>query len=102
MNGIRFCDIPWKLSSEDPLQAKTVNTWPEASNQLAPFFALGVDAHRLYPLLEHLKENPTENVFGSTGILSMNEQNVVQRSLTWARFQNGQVNTIPMTFSEGE
>ena len=102
MNGIRFCDIPWKLSSEDPLQVKTVNTWPEASNQLAPFFALGVDAHRLYPLLEHLKENPTENVFGSTGILSVNEQNVVQRSLTWARFQNGQVNTIPMTFSEGE
>ena len=98
MNGVRFCDIPWKLTSDDPLQLATIETWPEAGQQLAPFFALGVDAHRLYPRLDQLKEDDRERIFGSTGILSLNDRNIVQRSLMWAQFKDGEISSVPMLF----
>ena len=41
MNGIRFCDIPWKLTNDDSTQQLIVETWPGANSQLSPFYALG-------------------------------------------------------------
>ena len=98
MNGIRFCDIPWKLATEDRTRQLIVDTWSGASSQLSPFYALGVDVHRLYPRLQQLKELPEEKIFGLTGILTLNEDNIVNRSLMWAQFRDGKVSTIPMIF----
>ena len=102
MNGIRFCDIPWKLSSDDPVQVMITSAWPQADQQLAPFYALGVDAHRLYPRLEQLKKNKHQRIFGSTGVLSLSEQNVVKRSLMWAQFRDGKIDSIPMVFNQDD
>lgn len=98
MNGIRFCDIPWKLTSDDAIQKLITAAWPGDADQLAAFYALGVDVHRLYPRLQQLKEHEHERIFGSTGILSLNENNVVIRSLRWAQFRDGEVNSLPMIF----
>jgi outer membrane PBP1 activator LpoA protein len=100
MNGIRFCDIPWKLSEGDPIQALITDLWPDAAAQLAPFFALGVDVHRLYPRLQQLKEHDKERVFGSTGVLALNQNNVVTRSLMWGQFREGRVNAVPLILTE--
>lgn len=101
MNGIRFCDIPWKLTSDDSTQRLITQTWSAATTQLASFYALGVDVHRLYPRLQQLKEFPNERIFGSTGILTLNEDNVVNRTLMWAQFKNGEVRSVPMIFDAG-
>ncbi|MBT4160001.1 MAG: penicillin-binding protein activator, partial [Gammaproteobacteria bacterium] len=101
MNGIRFCDIPWKLTNDDDIQKLIAETWPDTPLQLAPFFALGVDVHRLYPRLQQLKEYEHERIFGSTGILSLNENNVVNRTLMWAQFRDGEVSSVPMIFETG-
>ncbi len=101
MNGIRFCDIPWKLTNDDSTQRLITQTWSAATTQLASFYALGVDVHRLYPRLQQLKEFPNERIFGSTGILSLNEDNVVHRTLMWAQFKNGEVRSVPMIFDAG-
>ncbi len=98
MNGIRFCDIPWKLTNDDSTKQLIVDTWSGASSQLAPFYALGVDVHRLYPRLQQLKKFPEEKIFGATGILTLNKDNIVNRSLMWAQFRDGKVSTIPMIF----
>ena len=98
LNGIRFCDIPWKLTSDDDVQQLISATWDSASSQLAPFYALGVDVHRLYPRLQQLKDYPNERVFGSTGMLALNEDNVITRTLMWAQFQEGEVRAVPMIF----
>lgn len=98
MNGIRFCDIPWKLTSDDSTQKQIVDTWSGASSQLSPFYALGVDVHRLYPRLQQLKEFPEEKIFGATGILNLDKDNVVKRTLMWAQFRDGKVSAIPMMF----
>jgi hypothetical protein len=96
MNGIRFCDMPWKLTQNDTIKQLIIDSWTGAGNRLAPFYALGVDAHRLYPRLQQLKEYPEEKIFGATGILTLNRDNVVNRALTWAQFQGGKVSTLPI------
>ena len=98
MNGIRFCDIPWKLTKNDSTKQLIVDSWSGSSSQLAPFYALGVDAHRLYPRLQQLRKFPQEKIFGATGILTLNKDNIVNRSLMWAQFEGGKVSTLPMEF----
>ena len=96
LNGIRFCDIPWKLSHTDKLQSEVESLWPDSKGAMAPFYALGVDAYRLYPRLEQLKEIPGSKVYGDTGTLQLDDGNVITRHLMWARFKDGQALTIPM------
>ena len=89
LNRIRFCDIPWKLISSDSTQTRIQSAWSAARGQLGPFFALGVDAYRLYPRLRQLKLIPSNRLFGTTGVLRLNSSNVVERELLWAQFRDG-------------
>ena len=89
LNRIRFCDIPWKLISSDNTQTRIQSAWSAAQGQLGPFFALGVDAYRLYPRLQQLKLIPSNRLFGTTGVLRLNSSNVVERELMWAQFRDG-------------
>ncbi len=94
LNGIRFCDIPWKLASTDKIQKEILRLWQSSRSSFAPFFALGIDAYRLYPRLQQLKEIPGERLFGATGVLTL-RNNTVVRNLMWAQFKNGSVVAIP-------
>ena len=102
MNGVRFCDLPWKLTDNDATQKLVINTWSAASTGLAAFYALGVDAHRLYPRLRQLKENPNERIIGSTGILALNEGNVINRTLMWAQFRDGEAKRMYLNPADDE
>ncbi|MFT5560561.1 MAG: outer membrane PBP1 activator LpoA protein [Litorivivens sp.] len=95
LNGIRFCDIPFKLNSADPSQQQLQTLWPASRTALAPFYALGIDAFHLYPRLEQMKQLGDEKIYGSTGILSLNPQNILIRQLLWAQFADGAVITSP-------
>lgn len=96
LNGIRFCDIPWKLTNTNRLQREVVATWESAKSALAPFYALGVDAYRLYPRLQQLKEIDGTRLFGTTGVLRLDDKNVVTRQLMWAQFREGETTTVPL------
>ena len=96
LNGIRFCDIPWKIAEGDPVQLSIKKAWPLSQAQMAPFFALGVDAYRVYPRLEQLKKIRTNKIFGSTGVLQLDKNNIITRKLMWAQYRNGEVTTVPM------
>ena len=95
LNGIRFCDIPWKLTTTDKLQNTVQELWESANSNYAPFYALGIDAYRLYPRLQQLKEIPDEKLFGTTGVLTLRNNTVVRR-LMWAQFINGNVSAMPL------
>ncbi len=98
LNGIRFCDIPWKLSRSGRLQQRVQALWNPAS--LEAFYALGVDAYHLYPRLQQLKEIPGQKLFGATGVLTL-QNNLVVRHLMWAQFRNGEVVPVPLVLDEG-
>ena len=93
LKGIKFCDIPWKLTDIDPVQTIIQKTWPAAAARLARFYALGLDAYRLYPRLG--VPGASTHIFGATGVLELNPENVIQRRLSWGKFKDGEVVVVP-------
>ncbi|MDK1023313.1 MAG: penicillin-binding protein activator [Gammaproteobacteria bacterium] len=100
LNGIRFCDIPWKLTESGPLFQSIQQNWQASRGSLAPFYALGVDAYHLYPRLNQLEQIPGDKLFGMTGVLTLNNNRVIVRRLTWAQIKNGKVRAIPMVIDQ--
>ena len=95
LNGIRFCDIPWKLAPSDDFQDRVQALWPESAEQLSSIFALGIDAYNVLPRLKQLRDLPDSAFFGGTGKLTMQSQNLV-RELMWGQFSNGKVSALPI------
>ena len=95
LNGIRFCDMPWKLIPEAPLETQIHQAWPEAVGPLGGLFALGLDAFNIMPRLRILREMPETPFYGLTGTLTMDEQ-TVRRHLMWGIFERGAVTTLPV------
>ncbi len=95
LNGVRFCDIPWKLSGSGPLYEQVLQSWEAAKGTLAPFYAMGIDAYHLHPRLKQLEQIPNAKLFGMTGILSMGDDKIIRRRLSWAQIKNGQLKVIP-------
>jgi hypothetical protein len=95
LNGIRFCDIPWKLTQDSAIQHQIQANWPASRAQLAPFYALGVDAYQIHPKLQYLKALQFDKTYGVTGILQITPDNLITRSLMWAQFINGNVIATP-------
>ena len=95
LNGIRFCETPWLLDSNNAQHQQVVAQWPQAAGSLGRLYAMGMDAYTLAPRLNQLKALPDTRVDGLTGQLSMNPSQRVQRQLPWAEFRDGQVQRLP-------
>jgi len=94
LNGIRFCDMPWKLSPESALFNSLNKLIPDANGSVGGLFALGLDAFNVIPRLRQLREMADLPFYGYTGRLSM-EQQVVVRQLMWGTFDQGSVTALP-------
>jgi outer membrane PBP1 activator LpoA protein len=97
LNGVRFCETPWLLASEDPLRQQVIAQWPQASGSLGRLYAMGVDAYRLAPRLGQLKTMPESRIDGLSGSLSINPGRRVERQLPWAEFVDGKIQRLPDT-----
>ena len=95
LNGIRFCETPWLLDSNNAQHQQVVAQWPQAAGSLGRLYAMGMDAYTLAPRLSQLKALPDTRVDGLTGQLSINPSQRVQRQLPWAEFRDGQVQRLP-------
>ena len=92
LDNIVFCDMPWLLDNKPApgsLHRTIQVSWPEQSAKYMRFYALGADAFRLLPQLEWLKNNNGDWIKGGTGKLSLTNNGVIQRQLSWATFENG-------------
>lgn len=91
MNGVIIGDMPWTLpvSNKPPLQNAVVKHWPDTSSQYGRLYALGVDAYNVLYYLNWLRANPNASLSGATGKLSMDNQNHLLRTLSWAKFKSG-------------
>jgi outer membrane PBP1 activator LpoA protein len=98
LDGVMFPDIPWLLTPQQfPLRNKTRELWPEAADQYARLYALGVDAYRVIPYLDSLSVSPYEEFPGATGRLVIDKNNHIRRILLWARFAGGTPRLLPET-----
>lgn len=82
LNGITFCETPWLIQ-----QAHQPSDSPEQFDRL---YALGRDAYVLSQSLPRANTLSNFPIYGTTGALSMEQQQVHQR-LPWVTMHNGQI-----------
>jgi uncharacterized protein len=88
LNGMVFCDIPWDLTSDNPLRNVFMNDWPEQKNYTR-LFALGIDAYHLLQNMSYLTHNSYARFSGETGNIYLGANNRLHRELVWAQFKHG-------------
>jgi outer membrane PBP1 activator LpoA protein len=93
MDGIIFGDMPWVLSensSNNSIRSEIDEYITSSGKQLQRLYALGIDAFNIIAAINPLKTYSYERYDGETGSLSIDEQNRINRQLTWVRFRSGQ------------
>jgi hypothetical protein len=93
LDGVRFCDMPWRLL-ELPTRQAMLAAWPGAAAEQAAFHALGVDAWRLHAQLRVL-EVAGARFSGVTGDLEAGPNGRLQRHLQWALIRDGRAMPLP-------
>ena len=95
LNEILFVDIPWMLDNRNNADYQQVNRlWPDESRRFSRLFALGIDAYRMIPSLRRLMINPEESQLHNTGMLSVDKNGRVKRSLLMATYEKGRARLI--------
>ncbi|KOE06759.1 penicillin-binding protein [Vibrio alginolyticus] len=84
LTGIIYSDIPLLIDPDPSVTAEMNELWSEQSNMEKRLKALGMDAYKLIGDLPQMKVVPGYSVGGQTGILSIDNNCVVQRELSWA------------------
>lgn len=86
LSGVVFSDIPLLTESNAHLNSQLNHLWPNQSNDEKRLMALGMDAYQLINELPQMKVAPDYRIKGQTGILSIDDQCVLQREINWAEF----------------
>jgi outer membrane PBP1 activator LpoA protein len=86
LSGVEFSAMNWTLDGHMPRPLKPDPRLPTAYRQL---YALGYDAFLLHAMLGEMEKPDAIPVFGSTGMLTI-DQAVVKRHEKWATFKKGQ------------
>jgi outer membrane PBP1 activator LpoA protein len=97
MDGLFFCDIPWVLDYEgrwSQQREQLLAAWPSRSQRFQRLFALGYDAYQVSPWLESLNMPGFAYFPGATGILTLDENKQLHRTLEWAQFRKGRPQQI--------
>ncbi|VAW54244.1 Penicillin-binding protein activator LpoA [hydrothermal vent metagenome] len=88
LNGLIFCDLPWVLQNNSPLEKVFTQNWPQQENYTR-LFALGIDAYQLIYNLDYLENKDFAFYDGQTGNIQLDENNRITRKLLWAKFKRG-------------
>lgn len=92
MDGVVFCDLPWLLNhdSSDPLSADHLADLIQATKpDYVKLIAFGIDAYRVLPELDALRQDGQYRHAGMTGTLALRDGNRFERQMSCARFQGG-------------
>ncbi len=95
LNNILFCETPWMLQPNTHKLKQTINhTWPETANKYGRLYALGIDSYSLASRLKQFELVPSHRFHGATGILSIDDQGYIYRTLNWATIRRGKITPI--------
>ncbi|MDX2370445.1 MAG: penicillin-binding protein activator [Colwellia sp.] len=99
LQGLTFTQMPWLLTSKQQnknLAQLSHKLWPKRTDSLSRIFAMGYDSYNLLNKASLMQQAPYIRHFGQTGVLKLNDSNVLTRSLIWGRYQNDKVIQIAM------
>jgi outer membrane PBP1 activator LpoA protein len=99
LRNLVFTEMPWLLKSQQQnakLSQLSKTLWPSRSDSLQRIFAMGYDSLYLVDKLPSMKQRPYVRHYGQTGILKLDDNNVLTRSLLWGIYRKGKVSEIAM------
>ncbi|MFD2165127.1 penicillin-binding protein activator [Thalassotalea euphylliae] len=97
--GLSFTEMPWLLDSKQQnkgLAEQSKALFPQRSDSLQRIFAMGFDALNLVNKLNAMQNRPFVKHFGQTGTLTLNNNQILTRSLLWGRYDKDKVTEIAM------
>ena len=98
LQGLTFTEIPWLLKNKKntELAALSQQLWPKRSVGLSRLFAMGYDSYQLINKIPLMQQTPYLQHWGQTGVLKLDEDRVLTRSLLWATYKRNKVVSIVM------
>ncbi len=99
LSGLTFTELPFLLTSREQnkqLAQLHKKLWPQRSDSLQSIFALGFDSFFLMNKVSLMQKAPYIHHAGQTGILKLNRNNILSRSLIWGKYRANRVQAIAM------
>ncbi len=99
LNGLTFTEIPWLLTGKQnnpDLSKQAKQLWPTRSSALERIYAMGIDSWQLTSKVNSMKLIPVLKHYGETGVLQMNQQRIINRSLLWGRYRSSRIQNVEM------
>ncbi len=90
MEGLQYSEIPMLAGSNPALMQQALRA-VNNDYSLARLYAMGVDAWALANHFAQMRGMPGFEINGNTGDLSANPDCVINRKLSWLKYQHGQV-----------
>ncbi|WP_239480494.1 penicillin-binding protein activator [Parashewanella hymeniacidonis] len=87
-DGVTISEAPW-LMQNTPDNRIVDKLWPTWNNGQQRLYAMGVDALELVGKLAQMRAFPGFHYKGDSGLLSVNEQGVIDRQLQWGKYRRG-------------
>lgn len=99
LSGLIFTEMPWKIPSKQQNKALAEQAkvlWPNRNDSLQTIFAMGFDSLSLIDKITSMKNKPYVRHYGQTGILQLDENNILKRSLVWGKYSRNMVQEIAL------
>ena len=90
MEGLQFSEIPMLAGSNPALMQQALSS-VNNDYSLARLYAMGVDAWTLANHFSQMRQVPGFEINGNTGDLSATQDCVINRKLSWLKYQQGQI-----------
>jgi hypothetical protein len=84
LTGVFYSDIPLLVENKHELNKQLNELWPANSNDQKRLQALGMDAYYLMDALPQMKAVESYSIPGETGVLTIDNNCIVQREMSWA------------------
>lgn len=90
MEGLQYSEIPMLAGSNPPLMQQALSS-VRNDYSLARLYAMGVDAWALANHFTQMRQVPGFELNGNTGDLTATQDCVINRKLSWLKYQQGQI-----------
>ena len=90
MDGLQYSEIPMLAGSNPALMQQALSS-VRNDYSLARLYAMGVDAWALANHFTQMRQVPGFELNGNTGDLTATQDCVINRKLSWLKYQQGQI-----------
>jgi outer membrane PBP1 activator LpoA protein len=90
MDGLQYSEIPMLAGSNPALMQQALSS-VRNDYSLARLYAMGVDAWALANHFTQMRQVPGFEINGNTGDLTATQDCVINRKLSWLKYQQGQI-----------